>query len=75
MSLHQSFARTVVGSAFVLLLPAIGILSASAAPRPCVEVVFTRGTFEPSGIGAIRRAFDNAARPHGRHGFLRTGTT
>jgi hypothetical protein len=66
MSLHQSFARAVVGTASVLPGPAIGIPSVSGAPWPYVEVVFTQCTFEPSGVGATREAFNNASRPQAR---------
>ena len=49
-----------------LLSAPIDIPAASAAPRPDVEVVFARGTFEPPGIGTTGQAFVDSLR-------LRTG--
>jgi cutinase len=62
MSVMSRLLGAAVVTTSVLLSPATGAPSASAAPCPDVEVVFARGTFEPPGIGTTGEAFVDALR-------------
>lgn len=44
------------------ILAGVGAPSAAAQPCPDVEVVFARGTSEPTGVGGVGRAFVDALR-------------
>ena len=46
-----------------MLNTSIGIPSAAAASCPDIEVVFARGTTEPSGVGYFGQAFVDSLRP------------
>jgi cutinase len=61
MSVISRFLGAVVLTASVLLSPVV-IPSAAASACPDVEVVFARGTFEPSGVGDTGQAFVDALR-------------
>jgi cutinase len=59
-----SFLGAAVATTWAAVMSApIDIPSASAGPCPDVEVVFARGTTEPSGTGAVGQAFVDSLRP------------
>jgi cutinase len=62
MSVIGRFLGTAAVAASALLSAPITVPSASADPCPDVEVVFARGTFEPTGVGGTGQAFVDALR-------------
>ncbi len=56
------FFGAAVVTACGLLVSAISIPSASAAPCPDIGVVFARGTGEPPGVGGVGQAFVDSLR-------------
>ena len=65
MSVQKTTARALVavGSGMLFAAGLIGLApTASAAACPDVEVVFARGTAEPTGVGRVGQAFVDALR-------------
>jgi cutinase len=58
----RALAASVVTAATALLAPAVAAAPASAQGCPDIEVVFARGTSEPSGLGRVGQSFVDALR-------------
>lgn len=62
MSVVSRLLGAAIAAIAASINPTVNIAVASAASCPDIEVVFARGTFEPSGVGTTGEAFVNALR-------------